>query len=1074
MSDRITQPETSVRDGQRFKLEKDVTVLGVGEPVLTIVNERVSFRNEGTAETTGETPTIEVRADRAAIANREHGVILSEDTGIAVEADDVEIDNEGLIETDGVAIEIVGDDAEIRNFGEIEGASGIRVTGEDAEILNFDEIDAEEAGIFVEGEEAEVYNQGEIDAGTIGIQVNGDDSEITNRGDIDADDAGIEVDGDNLEIDNKGDINGDIDGLRILGEDVYVYNSGTISGDINGVNFVNGGESSGRLLNRGTIESDSRAINIGGDGVSITNRSNILGTDDQRNGTIYSDGSADNFEIVNGRGGTVDAGLGNQGAGLALQIGDSADDTVRAEVTNAGSIDGRGQGAADTGLAGDGIRLFSGDEGGTTFLGDIHNSGDINSESEVGATAAIRISDGLSFDGRITNAQGAVIDGANNGLYFGDAEHNATVDNRGTIQSGSRAVNIDGSDVVLHNHGAILGTDDQRNGTVYADATADNYSIINERRAVIDAGAQNDGAGIALQTGSSSGDTVTAEIVNHGTIEGRGQGAADSGLAGDGIRIFSGAEDGGTTFDGDITNTGRISSESEVGPTAGLRISDGLSYEGRITNERRALIEGENNGLYFGTAEHDATVVNRGTIQSGSRAVNIDGTGVTLNNFGDILGTDDQRNGTVYADVTANDYAVLNQRSGTIDAGAGNNGSGIALQLGANVTATVFNAGEVFGRGIDPANEQDADGIRLFSGLGEEGSTFIGTIENEGLVQADEGDGIDIGAFVALTGNIENEGDIRAGDDGIDIDGALNGSIINDGDIVADDEGIGIQGGASIFAGLPEAVLNEGTIEAGGTGIEFGTSALFVIPPVTGATVTGDVVNDGRITAGGDGIDFVDNTVFAGDVVNNGTIVAVGDGIDVDDGVTFTGDIINNGTIESEDDGIDIDNVSEFNGQIVNNGTVTGDSEGDGSGLAFDGDNAQVDLTVENNGLFNGDVLLSAGNDVFDGADGRVTGTIDGGEGSDTITSGDGDNVLTGGSEADTFVFVDGTDNDSVTDFEDGSDLLDVSAFFDDAADAVAAARQDGEDTVIDLDNNDSVRLVGVDLAQVDETDFLV
>ena len=84
--------------------------------------------------------------------------------------------------------------------------------------------------------------------------------------------------------------------------------------------------------------------------------------------------------------------------------------------------------------------------------------------------------------------------------------------------------------------------------------------------------------------------------------------------------------------------------------------------------------------------------------------------------------------------------------------------------------------------------------------------------------------------------------------------------------------------------------------------------------------------------------------------------------------------------------------------------------------------------------------------------------------------------VLTGGSDADTFVFENGTREDDVTDFEDGVDQLDVSAFFDDAADAVAAARQDGADTVIELDlgAGDSVRLVGVDLGQIDETDFLV
>ena len=105
-----------------------------------------------------------------------------------------------------------------------------------------------------------------------------------------------------------------------------------------------------------------------------------------------------------------------------------------------------------------------------------------------------------------------------------------------------------------------------------------------------------------------------------------------------------------------------------------------------------------------------------------------------------------------------------------------------------------------------------------------------------------------------------------------------------------------------------------------------------------------------------------------------------------------------------------------------------------------------------------------------------VSDTLDGGAGEDTLDGGGGNDVLTGGSEADTFVFINGTNEDTVTDYEDGIDRLEVSAFFDDAADAVAAARQDGADTVIDLDSDagDSVRLTGIDVNQIDETDFLV
>ena len=88
------------------------------------------------------------------------------------------------------------------------------------------------------------------------------------------------------------------------------------------------------------------------------------------------------------------------------------------------------------------------------------------------------------------------------------------------------------------------------------------------------------------------------------------------------------------------------------------------------------------NGLYIGQGTHDLDVLNFGTIQSDSRAVNIDGTGVNLVNGGDILGTDSQRNGTVYADGTADDFAVDNLVTGTIDAGEGNEGSGFGVEIG--------------------------------------------------------------------------------------------------------------------------------------------------------------------------------------------------------------------------------------------------------------------------------------------------------------------------------------------------------------------------------------------------------
>ncbi|MEO0909916.1 MAG: hypothetical protein AAFX96_06140, partial [Pseudomonadota bacterium] len=87
-----------------------------------------------------------------------------------------------------------------------------------------------------------------------------------------------------------------------------IRNFGEIVGEFNGVSF-SGAQSSGSLDNfrGGVISSDSRAVNIQGDGVSVRNFGDIIGTGDQRNGTIYTDAVAENFSISNFTGGRIDA-----------------------------------------------------------------------------------------------------------------------------------------------------------------------------------------------------------------------------------------------------------------------------------------------------------------------------------------------------------------------------------------------------------------------------------------------------------------------------------------------------------------------------------------------------------------------------------------------------------------------------------------------------------------------------------------------------------------------------------------------------------------------------------------------
>ena len=343
----------------------------------------------------------------------------------------------------------------------------------------------------------------------------------------------------------------------IANDDVILQNDGSLATTGITQTIQVNEDTSDATINNGTtgiITAESRAIDIRGDDVTINNSGSITGTGDQRNGTVYLDSSANNVTINND--GTIDAGAGNQGAGIAVEVGGMGPRTYN--FTNTGLIQGRGNADAAGGTAGDGIRFFGpGFAPSYTVLGTITNSGMIRSEATSGTTAGIRFRDAINFQGTIENQAGGVIYGTQNGLYFGNADHTGgVVNNAGTIMSGSRAFNIDGTGLVLNNSGSIIGNAAQRNGTVYADGTANGFTLNNT--GTIDAVVQ--GSGVAIEVGTMDGDTRSYTIVNDGTIAGRGAALPSGNSAG--LRLFNGAGAGTTvTVTSDIINNGTISAE---------------------------------------------------------------------------------------------------------------------------------------------------------------------------------------------------------------------------------------------------------------------------------------------------------------------------------------------------------------------------------------------------------------------------------------------------------------------------------------------------------------------------------
>ena len=93
-------------------------------------------------------------------------------------------------------------------------------------------------------------------------------------------------------------------------------------------------------------------------------------------------------------------------------------------------------------------------------------------------------------------------------------------------------------------------------------------------------------------------------------------------------------------------------------------------------------------------------------------------------------------------------------------------------------------------------------------------------------------------------------------------------------------------------------------------------------------------------------------------------------------------------------------------------------------------------------------INLTADNFVLD----QIVGTDDS---DDTLQGGTSDDTMTGGTGADTFVFAENHGADTITDFTDGDDTIDLSAFADitDFDDISRKITQDGTDTVIDLED---------------------
>ena len=110
-------------------------------------------------------------------------------------------------------------------------------------------------------------------------------------------------------------------------------------------------------------------------------------------------------------------------------------------------------------------------------------------------------------------------------------------------------------------------------------------------------------------------------------------------------------------------------------------------------------------------------------------------------------------------------------------------------------------------------------------------------------------------------------------------------------------------------------------------------------------------------------------------------------------------------------------------------------------------------------------------NDILNGFSGNDS--LNGGNGDDSLRGGDGDDTLSGNAGVDTFIFGDGWGNDTITDFSNGNEVLDMRTVIGlDSLDQITVTRGPNDQGVLLTFGANTILLQGRVPSQIDETDF--
>jgi len=447
---------------------------------------------------------------------------------------------------------------------------------------------------------------------------------------------------------------------------------------------------------------------------------------------------------------------------------------------------------------------------------------------------------------------------------------------------------------------------------------------------------------VSLQLGAVDGDSRTIELNNSGTIAGRGDALPSGQTAG--VRLFNGTGGGTVTVDGDITNSGTISSET----SAAILIED-VNYTGTITNT----------GTLSGTSAVDASSATAGIDF-------VQGTGGSLE--GDFIGSTNGTDNFTFADGSTNalNFDVQND----VDVVVGN-AAAIDVSGERSIDGTFASDGSLtFDAGIDSLEVSGDVDLNEGSTLTVNNSATINGLDlNDGLA------GLVINAGGELNDNSDsvfnNTGTIN-GVDGVAIDGAnsdqnitlnLQGSVNGDvllgtgNDQVSVTNG-SVNGAVDLGDGNNSAVVNSGSVSGGLSGGSGQDSVSISSASVAGGVDLGDGTNSLALSNGS---------------VSGGISAGAGqDSVNISGGSVSGGVNLGGGT-----NSLNINNASVSGGISGGSGQDTVSING-GSVSGNVNLGAGADTLALNSGSISGDVLLGGGNDVLTVSGGSISGQVSG------------------------------------------------------------------------------------------------